>query len=122
MQVIRIRSINLDPNKHVWLALTAIYGIGKPLSLKICQDLTIEPNHKLNSLTEEQLSAIRDYIKDWTLEGDLRKETIRNIQNLIHIKSYRGSRHKHNLPVRGQNTRTNAATVKKRKSKLKINK
>ena len=114
MQVIRIRSVNLNPNKQTWIALTAIYGIGPATGRDICRKLDIASFTKIKDLSDSQINDIRTIIDDMLLEGDLRKSIKTNIQNLVYMKSYRGNRHRHSLPCSGQNTRTNAATAKRR--------
>lgn len=107
----RIAGIDLPKDKRVEVALTYIYGIGFPTSQKILLETGVNPNTRVKDLTEEEISRIREYIeKNLKVEGDLRREVAMNIKRLIDIGSYRGIRHKRNLPVRGQRTRTNART------------
>ncbi|SEN22228.1 30S ribosomal protein S13 [Nitrosomonas marina] len=108
----RIAGVNLPNHQHVGIALTAIYGIGRSKSAKICSDLNIEIDIKLKELSEEQLEQIRDHIGKYVIEGDLRRETSMNIKRLMDLGCYRGYRHRKGLPVRGQRTRTNARTRK----------
>jgi small subunit ribosomal protein S13 len=105
-------------NKRVVIALTYIHGIGLTRSKTICASLGISENTRIPELTEEQLASIREFItKNFTVEGDRRKEVVDSIKSLISKGTYRGSRHRKGLPVRGQNTRTNAKTRKKRGKK-----
>ena len=109
----RIAGVNIPQNKLVQVGLTYIYGIGSKFSKKICDELQI-PNYKrVNELSDEQILKIREYIdKNFSVEGDLRRETSLNIKRLIDLATYRGSRHRKKLPVRGQRTRCNARTRK----------
>ena len=109
----RIAGLNIPQNKlvHVWL--TYIYGIGDKFSKKICTALEIPNSKRVHELTDEQILKIREYIdQNFSVEGDLRRETSLNIKRLIDLASYRGSRHRKKLPVRGQRTRCNARTRK----------
>ncbi len=109
----RIAGINIPQNKIVSIALTYIHGIGLFSSKKICTKLNIPTNTRVNELSEEQVLKIREYIDtNHKVEGDLRRETSMNIKRLIDLASYRGSRHKKKLPVRGQRTHCNARTRK----------
>ena len=109
----RIAGVNIPQNKLVHIGLTYIYGIGDKFSNKICSALEIQKSTRVNQLTDDQILKIREYIdKNFTVEGDLRRETSLNIKRLIDLASYRGSRHKKKLPVRGQRTRCNARTRK----------
>ena len=113
----RIAGVNIPDHKHVVIALTAIYGIGKTTSLKICASLDISPSAKVSQLTDAQLESLRVEIAKITVEGDLRREIAMNIKRLSDLGTYRGIRHRRGLPVRGQRTHTNARTRKgKRKS------
>lgn len=114
---IRISGVEML-NKRVIIALTYIHGIGLTTSKKICSALGIDISMRMPDLTDEQLANIRDYItKNYTVEGERRKEVVDAIKSLISKNTYRGSRHRKGLPVRGQNTRTNAKTRKKRGKK-----
>ena len=105
----RIAGVDIPKDKQIWVSLQYLYGIGPSLSQKILGQTGINFSTKADSLTEEELSRLRELIgKEYRVEGDLRKEINLNIKRLIEIGSYRGSRHRHNLPVRGQRTRTNA--------------
>ena len=109
----RIAGVNIPTNKNVHIGLTYIYGIGNKFSKQICSDLEILDSKRVNELTDDMILKIREYIdKNFTVEGDLRRETSLSIKRLIDLASYRGSRHKKKLPVRGQRTRCNARTRK----------
>ena len=109
----RIAGVNIPQNKLVHVGLTYIYGVGDKFSNQICKDLSISKPTRVNQLTDDQILKIREYIdKNFTVEGDLRRETSLNIKRLIDLASYRGSRHRKKLPVRGQRTRCNARTRK----------
>jgi small subunit ribosomal protein S13 len=113
----RLVGVDLPPNKRIEVALTYIYGIGDALSREILTKANVDPGHKVKDLGDAELLAIRDVIKDYRLEGDLRKDIQLHIKRLIDIGSYRGTRHRKGLPVRGQRTRTNARTLRgKRKT------
>ena len=108
----RIAGINVPDHKHAVIALTAIYGIGRQTSIKICNEVEIAPSTKIKELSEEQLDAIRNVISKMTVEGDLRREVSMNIKRLMDLGCFRGLRHRRGLPLRGQRTRTNARTRK----------
>ena len=109
----RIAGINIPQNKIVSVALTYIHGIGPHSSFKICDALKIDKKKRVNELTEEQVLKIREFIDaNHKVEGDLRREISVNIKRLVDLASYRGSRHKKKLPVRGQRTHCNARTRK----------
>ena len=109
----RIAGINIPQNKIVTIALTYIHGIGLYSSKKICKKLNISDKTRVNQLSEEQVLKIREYIdQNHKVEGDLRRETSVNIKRLVDLATYRGSRHKKKLPVRGQRTHSNARTRK----------
>jgi small subunit ribosomal protein S13 len=109
----RIAGINIPLNKRVAIGLTYIYGIGRPTSNEILAALGIEPDRKVRDLTDDEVSKLRDIIdRDYVVEGDLRRERSQNIKRLMEIGCYRGLRHRRGLPVRGQNTKTNARTRK----------
>ena len=109
----RIAGVNIPTNKIVQTGLTYIYGIGDKFSKKICFALDIPNSMRINELTDDQILKIREYIdENFTVEGDLRRETSLSIKRLIDLASYRGSRHRKKLPVRGQRTRCNARTRK----------
>ena len=109
----RIAGVNIPQNKIVQVGLTYIHGIGDKFSKRICKDLEIPKAKRVNELSDDQILKIREYIdKNFTVEGDLRRETSLSIKRLIDLACYRGSRHKKKLPVRGQRTRCNARTRK----------
>ena len=109
----RIAGVNIPTNKIVEVGLTYIYGIGDKFSQQICTALNIPKSKRVNELTDEQILKIREYIdQNFKVEGDLRRETSLNIKRLMDLASYRGSRHRKKLPVRGQRTRCNARTRK----------
>ena len=109
----RIAGINIPLNKRVEIGLTYIYGLGRPTSNEILAELGIEPDRKVRDLTDDEVSKLRDIIdRDYVVEGDLRRERSQNIKRLMEIGCYRGLRHRRGLPVRGQNTKTNARTRK----------
>jgi small subunit ribosomal protein S13 len=109
----RIEGVDLPRNKRIDIALTYIFGIGRPTSCKICDEANVERNIKAGDLSESEVAAIRHVIQNsYQVEGDLRKEVAMNIKRLIDIGTYRGMRHKKGLPVRGQRTHTNARTRK----------
>jgi len=109
----RIAGVDLPRNKHIKIALTYIFGIGVPRSGKILVAANVEPTKKVSDLNEEEVNRIRQVIEqEGNVEGDLRKDVSMHIKRLIEIGSYRGSRHRRSLPVRGQRTHTNARTRK----------
>ena len=109
----RIAGVNIPQNKLVHVGLTYIYGIGNKFSNKICKSLEIPKSKRVNELTDDQILKIREYIdQKFTVEGDLRRENSLSIKRLIDLATYRGSRHRKKLPVRGQRTRCNARTRK----------
>jgi len=109
----RVAGVDLPRGKRVDIGLTYIYGIGRTLASQILARTDIDPATRIRDLTETQAAILRDIIeKEYKVEGDLRREVQLNIKRLIEIGSYRGLRHKRNLPVRGQRTRTNARTRK----------
>jgi small subunit ribosomal protein S13 len=108
----RIAGINIPLNKRAEIGLTYIYGVGRPTANEILRKTQIEPDRKVRDLTEDEVSRLRDAIDDITVEGDLRRERSQNIKRLMEIGCYRGMRHRRGLPVRGQNTKTNARTRK----------
>ncbi|MBJ7331780.1 MAG: 30S ribosomal protein S13 [Solirubrobacteraceae bacterium] len=108
----RIAGINIPLNKRAEIGLTYIYGIGRSTANEILTQTGVEPDRKVRDLTEEEVSKLRDAIDALTVEGDLRRERSQNVKRLMEIGSYRGLRHRRGLPVRGQNTKTNARTRK----------
>jgi small subunit ribosomal protein S13 len=109
----RIAGIDLPREKRVEIALTYIYGIGKPSADKILSETGVNPDTRVRDLTEEEVNKLREFIdKSFMVEGDLRRKIALNIKRLMEIGSYRGLRHRRGLPVRGQRTKTNARTRK----------
>jgi len=109
----RIAGVNIPQNKLVHIGLTYIYGIGNKFSNQICKTLEISKSTKVNELSDDHIQKIRKYIDEkFLVEGDLRRENLLNIKRLIDLATYRGSRHRKKLPVRGQRTRCNARTRK----------
>ncbi|MDD2487010.1 MAG: 30S ribosomal protein S13 [Candidatus Gracilibacteria bacterium] len=108
----RIAGVSLPNGKHVEIALTYVYGVGRSMSNKVLDKVGIEKTLKIETLSEDQLDKIRDELKNHLIEGDLRREVAQNIKRLQEVNSYRGFRHKKHLPVRGQRTKTNARTRK----------
>jgi small subunit ribosomal protein S13 len=109
----RISGVNIPLNKRVEIGLTYIYGIGRSTSNRLLAEVGISPDTYVRDLTEEEVVKLRDLIdQGHTVEGDLRRERSQNIKRLQEIGSYRGLRHRRGLPVRGQNTKTNARTRK----------
>jgi small subunit ribosomal protein S13 len=109
----RIAGVDLPRNKRIDVALSYIYGIGRPLGHTILSRTKISPATRVKDLTEAEAAVLRDIVeKEYTVEGDLRREVQLNIKRLIEIGAYRGLRHKRNLPTRGQRSRTNARTRK----------
>lgn len=107
----RVAGVDIPGNKQVWISLQYIYGIGSTLSQRILNQAEVPPDTKVKDLTEDEVNRLREIIdKQYRVEGELRKEVNFNIKRLIEIGSYRGLRHRHGLPVRGQRTRTNART------------
>ncbi len=105
----RIAGVDIPRNKQTWVALQYIYGIGPTLSQRILTQAGVNSEVKTDDLTEAEVNRLREIIdRDHKVEGELRREVDLNIKRLIEIGSYRGTRHRHNLPVRGQQTRTNA--------------
>ena len=117
----RIKGVDLPKNKHIVIALTSIYGIGKELAKTICKDAGVDSAIKAKDLTEDQLVKIREEVNKNLTEGDLRREVSMNIKTKMEINSYEGTRHKRGLPVRGQRTSRNART-RKGKGKTVANK
>lgn len=108
----RIAGINIPDKKHIIIALTSIYGIGKSRSKKICKKTKIAEAVKVTNLSEEQIEKLRNEISKFIVEGELRREVNLNIKRLMDIGCYRGIRHRKGLTVRGQRTKTNARTRK----------
>ncbi len=109
----RIAGVTIPNEKQIWIALTAVYGIGRPRSYAILQTTGIDARTVTKDLTEEQVQKLRETIeKQFRVEGDLRREVLANIKRLKDIGCYRGSRHAKKLPARGQRTKTNSRTVR----------
>jgi small subunit ribosomal protein S13 len=108
----RIAGINIPPHKHSEIGLTAIFGVGRSRSRKICEACGIDYAKKIKDLSDAELEKVRDEVNKFLIEGDLRRETTMNIKRLMDIGCYRGFRHRRGLPMRGQRTRTNARTRK----------
>jgi len=105
----RIAGVDIPKNKQIWASLQYIYGIGTTLSQRILAQTGVNPSTKVSDLSEDEVNRLRELIdREYKVEGELRKEVNLNIKRLIEIGSYRGTRHRHGLPVRGQRTRTNA--------------
>ena len=106
----RIEGVDLPRDKRIEVALTYIYGIGRPRSLEILDATGVNADTRVRDLTEGETQLLRDSVSNYRVEGELRREVQLNIKRLIEIGSYRGIRHRRNLPVRGQRTKTNART------------
>ena len=116
--MVRISGVVINPNKHLGIALQDIYGIGKSISSKICFDINLDFNTKVSKIGDDIILKIQNYINGIEVEGDLRRRVSINIKRLKDIKCYRGIRHRVGLPVRGQRTKTNAKTRKKRRERV----
>lgn len=108
----RIAGVNIPDQKHAWIALTTIYGVGRTRALNICAAANVVPGTKIRDLTESEVEGIRAEVSKLAVEGDLRREVAMNIKRLMDLGCYRGLRHRRGLPVRGQRTKTNARTRK----------
>lgn len=108
----RIAGVNIPVQKHAWIALTSIYGIGRTRARKICDAAKVEHARKIKDLTDAEVEALRIEVARFQVEGDLRREVAMNIKRLMDLGCYRGLRHRRGLPLRGQRTRTNARTRK----------
>ena len=108
----RIAGINIPPQKHIWVGLTSIFGIGPTRARQICDACAISQSKKVKDLDDSDLEKLRDAVGRFTIEGDLRREVTMNIKRLMDIGCYRGFRHRRGLPVRGPRTQTNARTRK----------
>jgi len=117
--VARIAGVDIPPNKRIEIGLTAIHGIGRTAATRILGRLKIAPETKGRDLTEQETVQLRDELEaNWTIEGDLRRQTSMDVKRLMDIGCYRGLRHRKGLPVRGQRTKTNARTRKGRQRKM----
>jgi small subunit ribosomal protein S13 len=118
----RIAGINIPMNKHVWVGLTHIFGVGRSRAHAACDAAGVNPATKVKDLTEVEVNALRSAVAKFAVEGDLRREVSMNIKRLMDLGTWRGLRHRRGLPVRGQRTRTNARTRKgPRKQAVKLN-
>jgi len=117
----RIKNIDLPKEKHICISLTAIYGVGRSLAETICDNTKVPRDKKVKDLTNDEVTALRNEVEKYTVEGDLRRDVQLSIKNKMEINSYEGVRHKKGLPVRGQRTSRNART-RKGKGKVVANK
>ena len=108
----RIAGVNIPDQKHTWVGLTHIYGVGKTRAYQICAAAGVTPDTRIRDLAEPEIEGIRAAIGNFSVEGDLRREVAMNIKRLMDLGCYRGLRHRRGLPVRGQQTKTNARTRK----------
>ena len=114
---VRISGINIPSKKKIFVGLPLVYGVGKYRAEQICKELSVNPQARMGDLDDSELNKIRKYIEEnYVVEGDLRSEVSSNIKTLIAIGCYKDMRHRKNLPVHGQRTKTNAKTRKKRKA------
>ncbi|OGB90560.1 30S ribosomal protein S13 [candidate division WOR-1 bacterium RIFCSPHIGHO2_01_FULL_53_15] len=115
--MVRLAGVDLPPNKRVDVGLTYIYGVGEAVSKQLLAKAGLNPAKRVKDLNDNDLLALRDALKDFKVEGDLRREVSMSIKRLIDTGTYRGTRHRKGLPARGQRTRTNARTLRgKRKT------
>ncbi len=118
----RIAGINIPMNKHVWVGLTHIYGVGRTQAKKACEGAGVKLETLVKNLTDAEVTALRAQVAKLSVEGDLRREVSMNIKRLMDLGCYRGIRHRRGLPMHGQRTRTNARTRKgPRKAAIKMN-
>ena len=109
----RIQGVDIPNDKFLYISLSYLYGVGKPVALRLCHQMGLDPCQKAGQLTDDSIAKINSYLdKEVVVEGQLRRSIKQDIDRLRDIKSYRGMRHRRNLPVRGQRTRTNARTRK----------
>ncbi|MCH9699486.1 MAG: 30S ribosomal protein S13 [Gammaproteobacteria bacterium] len=108
----RIAGVNIPSNKHVGIALTSIFGIGRPTAYKICATCDVDIATSVKDLSEDQIERLRTAVAEFEVEGDLRRQVSMNIKRLMDLGCYRGMRHRRGLPLRGQRTKTNARTRK----------
>lgn len=108
----RLAGINIPDNKHAEISLTYIFGVGRTTAQQLCDTTNVDRKAKISDLTEDELNKLRDEIGKLQVEGDLRRETQLNIKRLLDLGCFRGIRHRRNLPVRGQRSKTNARTRK----------
>ena len=116
----RIAGINLPNEKHIWVALTSIFGIGPSRANKICSDSGVNRTTKVKDLKDQDLEVLRNFVEKYQIEGDLRRENSINIKRLMDIGSYRGIRHRKSLPLRRQRTKNNSRTRKGPKKVMKV--
>ena len=116
---VRIAGVNIPDNKHAWVALQAIYGIGPTRAKKVCEKLNLDPNTKIRDYTEAEIETIRVELASYVTEGDLRRKVSMDIKRKMDLGCYQGIRHRRGLPVRGQRTKTNARTRKGKRKKVK---
>ena len=117
--VARIAGVNIPMQKHLRIALQAIYGIGNPRAVKICKAVNIDTSSKIKELSEVELDALRNEVSKFMVEGDLRRERSMDIKRKVDLGIYQGIRHRRGLPVRGQRTRTNARTRKGKRKPIR---
>ena len=115
----RIAGINIPVQKHIWISLTSIYGIGRTSAYKICEEAGVKADTKVRDLSESEVENLRTSVGKYTVEGDLRRDVSMNIKRLMDLGCYRGIRHRRGLPLRGQRTKTNARTRKGPRRPLK---
>jgi small subunit ribosomal protein S13 len=115
----RIAGINIPVQKHTWIALTAIFGIGRTRAYQICDAANVSPDVKVRNLSEVEIESLRTEVGKFVVEGDLRRDVSMNIKRLMDLGCYRGIRHRRGLPLRGQRTKTNARTRKGPRRPLK---
>ncbi len=108
----RIAGVMIPDNKHAGVSLTYIYGIGRTTAISICESANVDPDVRIQDLSEDRLDALRAEIQRLTVEGDLRRVNSMNVKRLMDLRCYRGLRHRRGMPVRGQRTQTNARTRK----------
>ena len=108
----RIAGVNIPVHKHAWVGLTSIFGIGRSRAYEICKAAGVESTTRIGNLTEGEIETLRQEIEKFSVEGDLRRDVGMNIKRLMDLGCYRGLRHRRGLPVRGQQTKTNARTRK----------
>ncbi len=111
----RIAGVNIPEHKHTEIALTSIYGVGRPTAKQVCKEAGVDGSVKISALSPDELETIRGILAKMTVEGDLRRTISMNIKRLMDLGCYRGQRHRKGLPCRGQRTKTNAKTRKKRR-------
>lgn len=110
--MVRFAGVNVPDNKHACIALTYVYGVGRARALQLCKIAAVDPDRKISDLSEREISQLRTEVGHLVVEGDLRREVNMHIKRLMDLGCYRGIRHRRNMPLRGQRTRTNARTRK----------